>query len=173
MQRGEGDKVGLFFARGGRDGEDCVADLLDVDGFAKGCLLGIVAFEVDAGGKVRNAVRCGGRMVALWETCVSAVCAYLLTTTPDVLPDLLTYELRCTGFILPLAQKQLTQERVQGLLLIAVLLASAGILLLEGRQEPLQHQDGTLLWVGLLGGRDEDGWVLAPVGAELGEGGAR
>lgn len=87
-------------------------------------------------------------------------------------PDLLAYELCRAGVILPLAQEQLTQERIQGLLLVAVLLASAGILLLEGGQKPLQHQHSPLLRVGLLGGRDKGGWVLAPVGAELGEGGA-
>lgn len=89
------------------------------------------------------------------------------------LPDLLADELCRAGVIFPLAQKQLAQKRVQRFLLVAILLASAGILLLESGQEPLQHQNGTLLWVGLLGGRGEEGWVLAPIGAELGEGGAR
>lgn len=102
-----------------------------------------------------------------------SVLSHLTGLVVVFVPDLLAYELCRTGVILPLAQEQLAQERVQGLLLIAVLLASAGILLLEGGQEPLQHQDGALLGVGFLGGRDEDGWVLAPVGAELGEGGAR
>lgn len=89
------------------------------------------------------------------------------------LPDLLAYELRRTSLIFPLAQEEFAQERIQGLLLVTVLFASAGILLLESRQEPLQHQNRTLLWIGLLGGRNKDGWVLAPVGAEFGKGGAR
>ena len=82
-------------------------------------------------------------------------------------PDLLTDQARLARLILPLAKEQLAQERVQGLLLAAQLLASAGILLLEGAEKPLQHQHASLRWVFLGGGGDEDGGVLGPVRGEF------
>lgn len=101
------------------------------------------------------------------------MCVYLCVCVYNLyVPDLLANEFRGAGIVLPLAQEQLAQEWVQGLLLVAVLLAAAGVLLLQGGEEPLEHQHGTLLRVGLLCGRGEDGRVLAPVGAELGQGGS-
>jgi hypothetical protein len=41
----------------------------------------------------------------------------------------------------------------------------------QGSKEPLEHEEGTLLGIGLLSGRDEDGRMFGPVGRILGEGG--
>lgn len=88
-------------------------------------------------------------------------------------PHLLADKLGGAGCVLPRAEEQLAQERVQGLLLVAVLLAAAGVLLLERGQEPLEHKQGALGRV-LFGGRgDEERRVFAPVRAELGQARAR
>lgn len=50
VQGGQGDEVRLLLTRGRRDGQDGMANLLDVDRLAEGRLLCIVAFEVYAGG---------------------------------------------------------------------------------------------------------------------------
>ena len=71
-------------------------------------------------------------------------------------PDLLTDELSGTGLVNPLAQEQLTQERVEGLLLATELLVTRGVLLLEGAQEPLQDEHAALLLVGFGSGSDQD-----------------
>lgn len=71
--------------------------------------------------------------------------------------------------VFPLAQKELTQEGVQGLLLTSQLLASAGILLLQCAQEPLENERGASRRVLLGGGRDEYGGVFSPVRGELGK----
>lgn len=88
------------------------------------------------------------------------------------LPDLLADELCRASVILPLAQEQLAEEGVQRLLLVAIFLAAGSILLFQGREEPLEHQHGSLLRVGLFGGCGEDGRMLTPVGAVLGQGDA-
>ena len=74
---------------------------------------------------------------------------------------------------LPFSDEQLSQERVEGLLLTAKLFTTAAVLLVESTQEPLENQEGTLRGVGLLGWSDEDGRVLSPVGRVFGEGGSR
>lgn len=79
------------------------------------------------------------------------------------LPDLLADQLRSTSIVLPLAQEQLAQERVKRFLLVAILFTSAGVLLLQGRKEPLQHQHGSLGSIGLFCWRREYGGVLGPV----------
>lgn len=67
MEGGERDEVGLggLGGVGEGDSEDCVPDLLDVDGAGEGCFLGVVALEVGARVAVRDAVRRGGRVVAV------------------------------------------------------------------------------------------------------------
>jgi hypothetical protein len=87
----------------------------------------------------------------------------------DSIPDLLANELCGTCLVLPLAQEQLAQEGVQGLLLTTQLLTSAGILLLQRAQEPLQYERSASGRVLLGGGRDEYGGMFGPVGRELGE----
>jgi hypothetical protein len=63
-------------------------------------------------------------------------------------PDLLTDELGGAGLVDPLAQEQLAEERVEGLLLATELLVTRGILLLESAQEPLEDEHAALLLVG-------------------------
>jgi hypothetical protein len=88
-------------------------------------------------------------------------------------PDLLTDQLGGSSVVLPLPQEQLAEKRIQRLLLVAILFAPAGVLLLQGGQEPLEHQERSLRGVGFLGGRSEDGRVFAPVRAELSQAGGR
>lgn len=71
-------------------------------------------------------------------------------------PDLLTDELGGAGLVNPLAQEQLAEERVEGLLLATELLVTRGVLLLEGAQEPLEDEHAALLLVGFRGGSDHD-----------------
>lgn len=85
------------------------------------------------------------------------------------IPDLLADELCGTCLVLPLAQKQLSQKGVQGLLLTTQLLTSAGVLLFQCAQEPLQYERSASSRVLLGGGRDEYGRMFGPVGGELGE----
>lgn len=73
----------------------------------------------------------------------------------------------------PFTDKQLSQERVQRLLLTAELLATAAVLLVQCAEEPLENQERTLRGVGLLGWSHEDGRVFGPVGGVFGEGGSR
>lgn len=70
MQRGEGDEEG-FRLDGGRrvhvgngDGQDGVANLLDDNGALEARLLGIVAFEMDAGANVSDGIGCSWGMMA-------------------------------------------------------------------------------------------------------------
>lgn len=98
-----------------------------------------------------------------------------LHTQEHHIPDLFTdqvglADLRVT---LPLSDEKLSQEGVQGLLLAAELLATAAVLLVKSTEEPLEHQEGTLRGVGLLGWSDEDSRVLGPVGRVFSEGGSR
>lgn len=71
----------------------------------------------------------------------------------------------------PLAKEQLTQERVQRLLLTSQLLATTTVLLVKSSKEPLQDQQSPLLGIGLLSRGHENGGVFGPVGGVLGEGG--
>ena len=82
-------------------------------------------------------------------------------------------QLGCSSLVFPPAQEKLAEKRVEGLLLVAILFASAGVLLLERSQEPLQDENGPLGRIGLLGRGGEDRGVLAPVGAKLGKAGGR
>jgi hypothetical protein len=84
-------------------------------------------------------------------------------------PDLLANELCRACLVLPLAEKQLAQERVQGLLLTTKLLAATCVLLLQRADEPLQYEHGALGRV-LLGGRcNEHGGMFGPVRGEFRE----
>lgn len=86
-----------------------------------------------------------------------------------VIPDLFRHQLGRPGFIFPFPQEQFTQEGVQRFLLGAVLVVACAITWLQGTQEPFEDQHGTFGGV-FLGGRcNEDGWMLGPVGGELGE----
>lgn len=71
-------------------------------------------------------------------------------------PDLLTDELSGASVVNPLAQEQLTQEGVEGLLLATELLVTRGVLLLKGAQEPLEDEHAALLLVLFRGGSDQD-----------------
>lgn len=73
----------------------------------------------------------------------------------------------------PLANEQLTQEGIQRLLLATELLTPAAVLLVQGGEEPLEHEERTLLGIGLLSGRHEGGRVFRPVGRILGKGSCR
>lgn len=87
-----------------------------------------------------------------------------------VMADLLRHERRGARVVGPGAQEELAEEGVQRLLLVAKLLAAAGVLVLEGREEPLEDEHGALGGVGLEGGRGEHGGVRGPVCGEFGEG---
>lgn len=87
-----------------------------------------------------------------------------------IVPDLLADELRGACLVFPSAQEQLAQERVQRLLLATQLLASAGVLLLQCAQKPLEDKRGAPGRVLLGGGRNEYRGVFSPVRRELGEG---
>lgn len=86
-----------------------------------------------------------------------------------IVPHLLAGQFCCPGIILPLSKKEFPQERVQRFLLVSVLLTPAGILLFQGRQEPLEHEKSSFRRVQFFGGGDENGRVLAPIRAELGQ----
>jgi len=81
--------------------------------------------------------------------------------------NLLANQLGSASLINPLAEKQLAEERIKGLLLATQLLIARGILLLQRTEEPLEHKQRALLRIGLAGGRYEQRRVLRPVGAEL------
>lgn len=81
----------------------------------------------------------------------------------DSIPDLLTDELSSAGIVLPLAEEELAEERVQRLLLVAILFAAAGVLLLQCAEEPLENEQGALGRVGLFGRRSEDIGMFTPV----------
>jgi len=70
----------------------------------------------------------------------------------------------------PLANKELTQERVERLLLTPQLLTSTAILLVKCSEEPLEDEKSSLLRIGFLGGSDEDGGVFGPIGGIFGQG---
>ncbi|KAK1238891.1 hypothetical protein MKX08_005952 [Trichoderma sp. CBMAI-0020] len=70
----------------------------------------------------------------------------------------------------PAAEEELAEERVEGLLLVAELLAARAVLVLERGEEPLEHEHGTLSRMGLVRSKDKDGRVGSPVGGELSEG---
>ena len=148
MERGESDKVVLVVLV---DVENGVTNLLDVDGSTERGLLSVVTLETDTVLLVPDAV-CGdwGVMARLVVRRDGVWVLELYT------PDLLTDELSGTGLVNPLAQEQLTQERVEGLLLATELLVTRGVLLLEGAQEPLQDEHAALLLVGFGSGSDQD-----------------
>lgn len=73
----------------------------------------------------------------------------------------------------PFAYEELTQERVQRLLLTTQLLATTAVLLVESSEEPLEDEECSFLGVGLFGGSDKYGGVFGPVGGVLGQGGGR
>lgn len=138
---------------------------LDVDGRLEGRLLRIVAVQTDAMLAVPYAVSRDGWVMTAHVALASCAQTYQIMSVPDLLTD----ELCRACLVLPLAQEQLAQERVQGLLLAAKLLTATGVLLLEGADEPLQDEHGTLGRVLLCGGCDKYGGVFGPVRRELGE----
>jgi hypothetical protein len=146
-----------------------MSDLLDVDGLGKGRLLGVVSFEVDFRGNIGNAVSSRRRVVAGERRSISTCYRRFSQLGECYLLDLLAHQLGHARVVLPLAQEQLAEEWVERLLLISILLASGGILLLECRQEPLEHEQRPLCGVRLLCRSGKDTGMLAPVRAELGE----
>lgn len=74
---------------------------------------------------------------------------------------------------IPLANKKLSEERVQRLLLATQFLATAAVLLAKGAEEPFQDGEGSLLGVGFLCWGDKQGRVFSPVGRVLGQRGTR
>jgi hypothetical protein len=124
---------------------------LDVDGSLEGGFLRVVALQTDAVLAVPDAVSSHGWMMTEHIALANRAQAYHSVPVPDLLTD----ELCRACLVLPLAQEQLTQERVQGLLLATKLLAATGVLLLERADEPLHHEHGTLGRVLLCGRCDE------------------
>jgi hypothetical protein len=138
---------------------------LDVDGSLEGGLLRVVALQLDAMLAVPDAVSGHGWMMTEHVALANRAQAYRSVPVPDLFAD----ELCRACLVLPLAQEQLTQERVKGLLLAAKLLAATGVLLLERADEPLHHEHGTFGRVLLSGRCDEYGRVFCPVRREFGE----
>lgn len=174
MKSGKGDEICVCWPTRGRvgDSQDGVSDLLDVDRLREAGLLRIVALKVDTGRDVRDAVGSRRRMVASNTLALSSKevgCGWLRL----LIPNLFTDQLSGAGLILPLSKKQLSQKGIEGLFLVSVLLATAGILLLEGSQEPLQYKQGAFLGVGLLCRSCENGGMFAPIRRELGQAGRR
>ena len=81
--------------------------------------------------------------------------------------DLFRDQLCRASVVLPLPEEEFAQEGIEWLLLIAVLLTSTGILLLQGCEEPFQHQQRSLLRIWLLCRRNEDRGMLCPVRRKL------
>lgn len=126
--------------------------------------------HLDAVLLVANRVGSGRGMVAV----VSSVgCGTMrkYSHTPNLFTD--QESLSHFGITRPLADEQLSEERVQRLLLTTEFLATAAILLVQSGEEPFENQEGTLLGIGLLGWCHENGWMFSPVGGVLGEGGGR
>lgn len=75
MQSGQADQVGLLLRGVGRvgDGQNGVAELLDVYRLAEAGLLGIVALQVNAGFVVGDAVGGSRRMVAVLRSALPAL----------------------------------------------------------------------------------------------------
>lgn len=96
---------------------------------------------------------------------------YAVCSHGRVVADLFRDELGLTSIILPGAEEELAQERIQRLLLAPQLIVPRRVLLFEGGEEPLEHKKGPFGWIWLLSGGNEDSWVFCPVGAELGQGG--
>lgn len=123
---------------------------------------------------VLDCVCCDWRMVATQQSCSLRLSNVLQGVWSFHAPHLLTDQsglahVRVGAVSKPLADEQLSQEGVQRLLLATELLTSAAVLLVQGGEEPLEHEEGTLLGISLLSGRDEDGGVFSPVGRVLGE----
>lgn len=74
---------------------------------------------------------------------------------------------------IPLANKELSEERIQRLLLATQFFAAAAVLLAKGTEEPSQNSERSLLRVGFLCWGDEQGGVLSPVGRVFGQRGTR
>lgn len=70
---------------------------------------------------------------------------------------------------IPLANKKLTEEGIQRLLLATQFFAAAAVLLTEGAEEPFQNGEGSLFRLGFLCWGDEQGRVLSPVGGIFGQ----
>src|SRR3569833_2913441 len=107
-----------------------MANLLDVDGSTKGCLLRIVALQMDTGRDVGDAIRGGWRVLAILSSQKSGASARGPFSASVDSPILLADQFRGPGIILPLSQELLAKDGIQGFLLVAVLLAPAGVLLL-------------------------------------------
>lgn len=79
-------------------------------------------------------------------------------------PNLLRNQLRRPSSIFPPSQEELSEERIQRLLLATQLLVPTAVLLPQGTEKPLEHEQGALGWVGLGRRRNEQRWVFGPVG---------
>ena len=129
MQVGEGDEIGFVV---GRDGEDGVTDLLDVNGAREGCFLRVVALQLYAVGGIGDVVCCDWGMVAMLLNRVSFyTCTVLghLKLEEGIIPNLFTNQPRLPLPINPLPQKQLPEKWIQRFLLIPKLLTATSILL--------------------------------------------
>lgn len=113
-----------------------MSDLLDVDRLGEGSLLCVESLEVYTRLVVGDAI--GGRRGVVADSRLSFLYADPSYNT-SCLPHLLANQLSGASVILPGAKKQLSEEGVERLLLVAILFASAGVLLLQSRQEPLEH----------------------------------
>lgn len=125
-----------------------MADLLDNDGALESGLLSIVTLKLDTSLVVANAIGGSRRMVA----------------------DLLRDKGGLASFVGPGTEEKLTQERVQRLLFVSKLLTSAGVLVLQSREEPLEDEHSTLGGIRLGSWGGQDGRVRGPVRREFGEG---
>jgi len=144
VQRRQRDQV-LFVVAG--QAQDGVAHLLHHDRQRPRHrrLLPVVALQVHAVRRVPDAVGCHRRVVR----------------------HLLADELRRARVVLPFAKEELAQEGVERLLLAAEVLASAGVLLLEGGEEPFEDEKCALGGILLCCWRDKDGWMCRPVCGEF------
>lgn len=113
---------------------------------------------------IRDSIGSGG-----WVMAVEPVSDVVLLRG-EYLRHLFRDQLGRASVVLPLSEEELSQEGVEGLLLISVLLTPAGILLLQGGKEPFQDQQGALLRVWLFGWRHENRGVFCPVGGKLDQG---
>lgn len=113
MEGWQSDKVGLgFVATRWVQGQQRMADLLDMNGSTKTRLLTIVALQLYSVLLVRDAISCHGRVVG----------------------DLLRYHFCSTNIatLIPVAKKEFAQKRIEGFLFIAKFLGSRTVLLMEG-----------------------------------------
>lgn len=149
----------------------CMSDLLNAyRPSRKGRFLSIVPLELDAVLLVDDRIGRYRRMMAALDQ-PRASPHQKNANSPNLLRDQLGVA-NLAGLVLPRAQEQLTQERVQRLLLTSQLLAAGAVLLLQCGQEPLQNQQRTLFGVLFFRWRNKELGVFGPVSRVLGQAGA-